>query len=735
MQIQKVIAAAMLLLLLLVQSSYATESKETKGVLVLYSEDKTHPAHELTDRGIREAFRSNKLFDVQLYTEYMDVSRFSSLTHARALADYLRRKYADTKIDAIVAVYGPTVNMLLGEGSNVFPGAPIVACEVTRSHAENLDRSPSRSFITGVVVGDNIAGVVDDAIRMRPDTKRVALIAGTAPNDVLGLQMFSNALRPYAGKLELIDLTNLPMEDILIRVGSLPPHTVVLYSGIFRDGAGRIFVPREALSLISRAANAPVFGPYDTFLGYGIVGGRLVSFEQQGKEAASLALRILGGESPASIPFAGEDAYVNLYDWRELKRWNISEATLPPGSEIRYRQTSFWEDHKLAITGLAVLIIVETALILALLVNLRRRRRAEQALRESESKYKALYDGSADGIFLLDDNGTILDGNAASLRMYGYSLEEIKGTKIEDLIHPEDLKRIPSKFQDLLKGENLRIDRRIRRKDGTYLTIEVTGSRVGENLVQGLYRDITERKEMESLLRQWAEDLSRSNADLEHFAYVASHDLQEPLRTVVSALQMLEKQHKGKLGEDSDQLIDYAVDGAKRMKALIIDLLAYSRLTTRGHPFGAADAQEVLDQSLRNLRSLIDERGAQITHDQMPRVLGDSSQLLQVFQNLIGNAVKFGPSKSSKVHVSAQRNSDEWIFSVKDNGIGIEDKYFDRIFVIFQQLSKKGPFQGTGIGLAIVKKIVERHRGRIWLESEVDVGSTFYFTIPAGSEA
>ena len=363
-----------------------------------------------------------------------------------------------------------------------------------------------------------------------------------------------------------------------------------------------------------------------------------------------------------------------------------------------------------------------------------RRRKAEQALRESESKYRALYDGSADGIFLLDDSGTILDGNEASLRMYGYSLEEIRGTKIEDLIHPEDLKTIPSKFQDLLKGETLRIDRRVRKKDGTYLTIEVTGSRVGENLVQGLYRDITERKEMESLLRQRAEELARSNADLEHFAYVASHDLQEPLRTVVSALQMLEKRHKGKMGEDSDQLIDFAVDGSKRMKALIIDLLAYSRLTTRGQPFEAVDAQAVLDLSLRNLKSLIDERGAEITHDRMPIVLGDSTQLLQVFQNLIGNAVKFGATESPKVHVSAQRNSDEWVFSVKDNGIGIEDKYFDRIFVIFQQLSKKGPFQGTGIGLAIVKKIVEQHRGRIWLESEVGVGSTFYFTIPEGLE-
>jgi light-regulated signal transduction histidine kinase (bacteriophytochrome) len=227
-------------------------------------------------------------------------------------------------------------------------------------------------------------------------------------------------------------------------------------------------------------------------------------------------------------------------------------------------------------------------------------------------------------------------------------------------------------------------------------------------------------------------DLARSNEDLERFAYVASHDLQEPLRNVVSCLQMLERANKGKLSEDSEQLIHLAVDGAKKMKTLMMDLLTYSRLTTPGRPFEAVDVQEVLDQSLLNLKSLIDEKKTEITYDRMPTVRADSTQLLQAFQNLIGNAVRFGPSNSPKVHVSAQPNSNEWIFSVEDNGIGIESKYFDRIFIIYQQLSKKNPFQGTGIGLAIVKKIVERHRGRVWVESEVGVGSRFYFTIPHG---
>jgi len=364
--------------------------KESKRVLILYSLDKGLPAHDLTEQGIRAAFLSNSYFDVQLYTEYLDEGRFSSPRHASAVADYLRRKYAGMHIAAIISVLPHAADFLLAERRTLFPEVPIIASEVSRSYADNLEHSPARRFMTGTVMGDNIPVMMDVALRMRPGTKRVALVAGTTPNDIYGEQLFREGLRPYLGKLELIDLTKLSMEETLSRVGSLPQDTIILYSLINTDGAGKSFVPREALSLIARAANVPVFGLAESYLGYGIVGGRLVSLEQNGREAAALALRIMRGESPAAIPFGGEQAYVNLYDWRELKRWGIPETAVPAGGVVLYRDPSLWEEQRSGIVGVLFLIITEGILIFGLAINLRKRRKAEQFLREREKDIRRL---------------------------------------------------------------------------------------------------------------------------------------------------------------------------------------------------------------------------------------------------------------------------------------------------------------------------------------------------------
>jgi len=344
----------------------------------------------MTQHGIREVFSSSRRFDVHIYTEYLDEARFGSSEQEENFANYLLQKYSRTEPHAIIAVYPKALDFLIDERPRTFSGIPIVATEIPRDYAAELEKSPHRGFVTGTVVGDNVGAMIDTILRLRPGTKRVALVSGISPNDVYGERLVRSVLGQYAGRFDLIGLTALSMDETLARVGSLPGDAAVLYESILRDATGEDFVPRQALSRIARASTVPVFGLYDSFLGFGIVGGPLVSFEQHGRAAAALVLRVLAGEAPVSIPLEGEHTYVDAYDWRELKRWNISEEAFPAGSEIRYRVSTFWEEHGWIALGAALAFLVQSLLLLGLLTNIRKRRRAQDSLGKRENELRIL---------------------------------------------------------------------------------------------------------------------------------------------------------------------------------------------------------------------------------------------------------------------------------------------------------------------------------------------------------
>lgn len=365
-------------------------------------------------------------------------------------------------------------------------------------------------------------------------------------------------------------------------------------------------------------------------------------------------------------------------------------------------------------------------------------KKAVNALEESENRYRNIIDNIPDAYFRGDNEGIITMVSPSTARMYRFdSPQEMIGQPILSLYkYPEDRRYLLEGLKKNGKVEDYEF--KSVRKDSTSFWVSINAQYHYDNNGQiqgteGFVRDITKRKKAESELKKALNDIKRSNEELQQFAYVASHDLQEPLRTIASFTQLLERRYKGKLDQDADEFMEYIVDAAVRMKQQINDLLGYSRVATAGKEFEKVDTNSILNQATANLKSAIDENNAEITHDPLPNVIGDRDQLSRVFQNLIGNAIKYRkPDEPPKIHISAHENkgNNEYVFSVSDNGIGIKKEYLDRIFIVFQRLHTKDEYKGTGIGLSVVKKVIERHGGYIWVESEYGKGSTFYFTIP-----
>ena len=360
------------------------------------------------------------------------------------------------------------------------------------------------------------------------------------------------------------------------------------------------------------------------------------------------------------------------------------------------------------------------------------RKIAERQLQENERKYRELVQNANSAIIRWKSDGTIVFFNEFAQAFFGYRPEEIIGQPVGILVPQTDstggdlstlvqsIVDHPEQFVNVV-NENICSDGRRVWMAWTNKPIYDEHGRAAEILAVGL--DITERKRME-------DELLRSNAELEQFAYVASHDLQEPLRTVSGMVQLLQQRYQGKLDERADEYIGHAVDGSNRMQQLINDLLDFSRVERKGNPFKTTDMNHILQMALASLHVAIAESGAQITSDPLPTVMADAGQLTQVLQNLIGNAIKFRGEEPLKVHVGAEKIENGWQFAVRDNGIGIDPQYFERVFLIFQRLHTRSKYPGTGIGLALCKKIIERHGGRMWIQSEVKHGATFFFTIP-----
>ncbi len=393
----------------------------------------------------------------------------------------------------------------------------------------------------------------------------------------------------------------------------------------------------------------------------------------------------------------------------------------------------------------------------------------EKALKESEELSRLIFNQSPIGSIIMSLDYSPLQVNEALCNMFGYSKEELLSMTFHDYTYPEDLDADLKQRKLLIEGtiENFKMEKRYIHKNGEILWGNLSVSAVKDQTgtlvrILSMVEDITQKKHMEKIVTQRTNNLANinrilnieigdyenaeikleslveklkvSNKELEQFAYVSSHDLKEPLRMITSFLQLLKQRYEDNLDEEANEFIDYAVEGAKRLDMMINDLLEYSRMGSQKREFKNVDSEKILEIVLTNLNLLIKDNNAIITHDPLPVIYANDQQMILLFQNLIGNAIKYRGKEDPKIYISADKVEDEYIFKVKDNGIGIDQQHLERIFTIFQRLHSREEYEGTGIGLAITKKILQQHNGDIWAESKPGKGTTFKFTIPLNNK-
>jgi len=616
------LGCALLLLLVTLLAPVVSAQEQTKKVLVLYWESKDFVGNISFDKGFQTGLFADPSSKWELFSEYLDTTRFPGERQSELLHDYLREKYKNQKIDVVVATPDPALTFLLKYRTDLFSNSPIVFVAVERPPQQVLAAGPG---LTGIIRANTHRKTLDLALKLHSETKEVFVISGTPEHDKRFETISREELAGYDKRLRITYLTDLPIVELLERVKALPQESVILYvwhrSALETEKSLQTF---EVLEKIKQVATVPIYGMGSRNVGYGIVGGYVQDSERNGLEAAELVRRILSNTRPWDIPVDSASS-VPMFDWRELQRFGIDESSLPSGSVVRFKEYTLWEQYRLRFLGVALLLVLQTAIITTLLLERRRRRRAKDAL-------------------------------------------------------------------DRLNAElEVRIDDR-------------------------------------------TAALKAKTRELESFAYSVAHDLKAPLRGIDGYSRILLQDYGESLQADGCTMLQTIQDSTDEMSRLIDDLLAYSKLERRELRTDTIELAPVVTSLVeekkrgwagRPIDFVVDVNGAV--------VLADASGLTQALRNYLDNAIKF-TSKVPVPHieVGSEESAESCVLWVRDNGIGFDMDHHEQIFDIFQRLNVADDYPGTGIGLAIVRKAMERMGGRAWAESKPGAGATFYLEIPRG---
>lgn len=592
----------------------------TKKVVILYWETKDFPGNVSFDQGFQAGMRSEPTNQWELFSEYLDTTRFPGEHQEELLRDYLREKYAKQKIDVVVASPDRSLEFLLKYRSDLFPNSPIVFVTVSRPSPEVL---AAGAGLTGIIRANTYRKTLDLALKLQPETQEVFVVSGTPELDKRFETVARQELAGYDKRFRITYLTDLPMNELLNRVKELPQRSIILYvwqrSAIDSEKTLQTF---QVLEKIRQNSSVPIYGMGSRNVGYGLVGGYVQDSERNGLEAAEIVRRIFNGTRVRNIPVDSASS-VPTFDWRELKRFGISEGNLPKGSVVLFKEFTVWEQYRWRIVVISSLLVVETLIITWLLLERRRRRRAKEAL-------------------------------------------------------------------DRLNAE------------------------------------------LETRIELRTNALNAKTRELESFAYSVAHDLKAPLRGIDGYARLVLDEYALTMNGDVRKFLQTIQGATDEMNQLIDDLLDYSRLERRELKSDRIELAAVINSLVEEKRRETAQRPIDFVVDvNGATILADMSGFTQSLRNYLDNAIKFTDKiEQPRIEVGAKENGDSCLLWVRDNGIGFDMKHHERIFDIFQRINVTDDYPGTGIGLAIVRKAMERMGGRAWAESEPGHGATFYLEIP-----
>lgn len=690
-----------------------------KLVVVIYPDESDGaPGVILVNRAIRSAFDAEAPGRIEIRNEYVDTSRSRDADFMHAQVSLLRKKYAGRKVDLVIAGLSSGLDFALEHRRDLFPDAPIVFVAVDEREVKARRLPPD---VIGVPIRMDLGRTLDLALRLHPDTRRVYVVAGSAPFDTEWAAEARQTFRPHEDRLEFVYLTGLPMDELLGRVANLSDNSLIYYLHIHQDGAGKPFYPAEALELLAAKANVPVYGHVDTYVGRGAVGGHVFQFETAGTNAARLALSILGGERPESVPVPAADQNTDMFDWRQLRRWGIDERSLPPGSIVRFKEPTFWNTYRWHVLAVATVVVLQTLLIAGLLIQRAKRRRAEVAARDSEARFERMADAAPVLIWTsgADKGGTYF--NRPWLEFTGRTPQQELGEGWTEGVHPEDRARCLGECAAHFDArEPFEMVFRLRRHDGEYRWVMDRG--IPRHTPDGEFAgyigactDITARRQAEEGLQASQQELrlltgrllAAQEAERRRIARELHDDLSQGLALLSVELDVIARRPPPSTAELVEQL--RAVSARVRELSSAVHDLSHQLHPSKLEHLGLEAAVRGLCNEVGHHHRLKVTYAA--TH--VPRAIPEATAvcLYRIVQEALRNVVKHGRTHHARVELTGTPRGLR--LEVSDDGIGFDPAA-----------------RGEGLGLVSMRERLSLVGGRILIDSRPGEGTRIDVSVP-----